>query len=349
MTWAVPVRILCLIRVANEPSLPARPPGPRILMSARTAALVEGLAQIGGEQVAGEIDLDLIRTFLAAFRAQSLSRAARELGVAQSTVTAHVAQLEADLGYELFERRPIGVVPTARARELAGRVARPLDELEDALAAVRPGAGRLIHLAGAAEFLSTRVLPRLERFVEPGTRVRVTFGLSDALLDDLAAGRHDLVISAVRPRLAGVSATALQDEEFALVGAPRWAEHASVDQPDPADPARWAGVPILAYAEQLPIIRRFWLTVFGRRPTEVEPWVTVPDLRAIEAMAVAGLGISVLTTYLIDDALTDGRLVRLADPELPPINTLYVAVRTGALDRDPSLRHLHDALLRAGR
>ena len=66
-------------------------------------------------------------------------------------------------------------------------------------------------------------------------------------------------------------------------------------------------------------------------------------------MVRAGLGVSVLPTYLIDDDLAAGRLVPLADPEVPPINTLYLAVRSGALDRDPALRKVHAALVRVCR
>lgn len=297
--------------------------------------------------MAGEIDLDLVRTFLTAYRVQSLSRAARELGRAQSTVTAQIATLEAELGHELFERRPTGVLPNVRAHALAARIARPLDELERALWTDRPGAvDRLIHLAGPAEFLSLRVLPSLDAIAGAGTRVHVSFGLSDDLLAGLGAGVHDLVISAVRPRLPGIGAAVLVDEEFALVGAPRWSDLAGGD---PTDPARWAAVPVIAYAEQLPIIRRFWLTVFDRRPAEIVPWATVPDLRTIAAMVLAGLGVSVLPTYLIDDDLAAGRLVRLIDPELPPINTLYLAARSGAIEKDPALRVLHAALVRTCR
>lgn len=325
--------------------------------------------------MAGEIDLDLVRTFLTAYRVQSLSAAGR----AQSTVTSQIATLEAELGHELFERRPTGVRPNARAHALAARIARPLDELERVLWADRPGADdRLIHLAGPAEYLSHRALPRLDAIARSGTRVGVTFGLSDHLLAELGTGVHDLVISAVRPRLAGVTATALVDEEFAWVGAPRWGR---LRDGDPADPARWAGVLVIAYAEHLPIIRRFWraletpgscvagcflrlhlnvdrrprklgrlrLTVFDRRPAEVVPWTTVPDLRTIAAMVRAGLGVSVLPTYLIDDEHAARRMVRLADPEVPPINTLYLAVRSGALDRDPALREVHAALVRVCR
>lgn len=295
--------------------------------------------------MADAIDLGWMRTFLAAFRLGSLSGAARELGLAQSTVTVQIAALEASLGYELFDRRPTGVVPNARAAALAARVARPLDEVEQALWDARPDSDRrTVHLAGPAEFLTARVLPRLDAVVGREVQLRVVFGLGDQLLTELAAGLHDLVVSVVRPRNPALAATALMDEEFALVSAPGGPAPAAGR--DPADPSAWRDVPVVAYAEHLPIIRRFWLTVFDRRPAEIHAWVTVPDLRVVADLVVRGLGVSVLPTYLIDDALTDGRLVRLVDPPVPPLNTLFLAVRRGAPERDPVLAAVGDALRR---
>lgn len=295
--------------------------------------------------MAGEIDLGWLRTFLAAFRSGSLSRAARQLGMAQSTVTTQIAALEAALGYPLFDRRPTGVEPNARAAALAARVARPLDDMENALWSARPDAERrTVHLAGPAEFLSARVLPRLDEVVGREVRLRVTFGLGDQLLAELAAGVHDVVVSAVRPRNPALVAEPLMDEEFALVSAPGGPRPPAGR--DPADPTAWRDVPLLAYADHLPIIRRFWLTVFDRRPAELDAWVTVPDLRVVADMVVRGLGVSVLPTYLIADELTAGRLGRLVDPPVPPLNTLYVAVRRGAPDRDPVLASVRGALRR---
>ena len=48
-------------------------------------------------------------------------------------------------------------------------------------------------------------------------RLRVTFGLADALLEEICAGRHDLVIATYRPRGRSLTASPLSDEEFVLV------------------------------------------------------------------------------------------------------------------------------------
>jgi DNA-binding transcriptional LysR family regulator len=69
------------------------------------------------------LSLDVLRTFLAVYRAGSVTRGAELLGLSQPTVTAQIRSLEADLGQPLFERLPRGMAPTVAADELARRVA----------------------------------------------------------------------------------------------------------------------------------------------------------------------------------------------------------------------------------
>ncbi|MGW2032771.1 LysR family transcriptional regulator [Streptomyces sp. NPDC001811] len=186
----------------------------------------EYAAAILGPVETASFDLNLLRTFLAVYRSGSFTGAARLLGLSQPTVTTQMRALERQTGRELFERLPRGVTPTPVADELAARIAAPLDELA-AVAGPTPPAGTRaepVHLAGPAELLCTRVLPALAPLIAEGVRLRVATGLTDPLLDELRAGRHDLVIATTRPRGRTVHAVPLTDEEFVLVAAPVWAE-----------------------------------------------------------------------------------------------------------------------------
>ncbi|SDQ92694.1 LysR family transcriptional regulator [Thermostaphylospora chromogena] len=278
--------------------------------------------------------LDLLRTFLAVHRTGSITAAAHTLGLSQPAVTAQIKALEAALDRPLFDRLPRGVAPTAAADELARRIAGAVDALE-AVAAEELPTGSTVHLGGPAEFLSTQVIPMLAPLVREGLRLRVTFGLSDDLLAALAEGRLDLVISTIRPRVRGVTAEPVFDEEFVLVASPELA----AGLPDPTR----QDVPVIAYAEDLPIIRRYWRTVLGRRPT-MTAQVVIPDLRGVLAAVRAGMGVSVLPAYLCREDLAAGRLVALREPEPPPINTGYLAVRSGGLAR-PAVAAVHRRLL----
>lgn len=270
------------------------------------------------------LSLDLLRTFLAVHRAGSITAAADTLGLSQPAVTAQIKALEAALDRPLFDRLPRGVAPTAAADELARRVAPSIDALESVVDAEFP-AGQAVHLGGPAELLCEKVIPLLAAPVSEGIRLRFTFGLSDDLLAALAAGRLDLVVSTVRPRLRGVRADPVYDEEFVLVGTPELAARFGPD----VDPRGPAAAPLIAYAEDLPIIRRYWRTRFGRRPAGAAQ-VVIPDLRGVLNAVLAGLGVSVLPSYLCAEALASGRLVALDTPDVPPINTGYLAVRAGA-------------------
>jgi DNA-binding transcriptional LysR family regulator len=277
--------------------------------------------------------LDLLRTFLAVHRAGSITAGARALGLSQPTVTSQIQALEQQWGRQLFERTARGVHPTSVADDLAARIRGPLDELAlvtaPATASAPPDP---VHLAGPAELLARRVMPALAPLVGRGVRLRVTSGLAEDLLDGLGRGRFDLAISPVRPRGRTLTATPLTDEEFVLVAA------------GPVDHRR---TPLIAYAEDVPIVRRYWRHVFGQRLT-TRPAVVIPDLRGVLAAVVAGAGYSVLPRYLCAAELESGALTLLHDPDDPPINTIFL-VRRAATSTNAHVDLVRTTLLDAGR
>ncbi|WP_246097466.1 LysR family transcriptional regulator [Streptomyces botrytidirepellens] len=218
------------------------------------------------------------RYFLAVYRSGSLTAAAPRLGLSQPTVTAQLRALEQHTGRELFTRLPRGVEPTPYARELAGQVAGPLDalaSLEDGGATTAP-----VHLAGPSELLCVRVLPALVPLVADGVQLRVTQGLPEPLLEEMRSGRHDLVITTRRPRGKALESVPLADEEYLLVASPAWADRVAGHPASGDLCAALRDVPMVTYAEDLPIVRRYWRTAFGKQLT-ARAAVTVPNLYAV--------------------------------------------------------------------
>jgi DNA-binding transcriptional LysR family regulator len=303
----------------------------------------------GGGEIPPHVDLNLLRTFLAVYRAGSFTAAAPLLTLSQPTVTTQIRALEQQTGRELFTRSPQGAEPTHLAHELAGRLAGPLDALA-ALEDQGTGPDRRtvpVLLAGPAELLCTRALPSLAPLVAEGVQLHVTPGLTDPLLEELRAGRHDLVISTRRTRGRALASVTLTDEEFVLVASPVWARRIEARLAVEGPCAAVGDVPLVAYAEDLPIARRYWRAVFGKRLT-ARAAVTVPDLRGVVAAVAAGAGYSVLPRYLCEDELAAGRLVLLHEPEEPPVNTLFLVQRPGS-DGNPDVARVRDRLQRAAR
>lgn len=277
--------------------------------------------------------LELLRTFLAVYRTGTFTGAAKLLAVTQPTVTNHMGALERHLRCELFERGAGGVTPTAYAHEMAIALGDHLDRIEGFFLDELTDSTtlRVVHLGGPPEFTAGCLIPALTRLgTDAWTRIDMVFGLADDLIADLVGGRLDLAICTVRPREAGISAWPIADEEFWLVGPPDMVS-------SPPDLDSLQQLPMVTYSHSLPLVRRYWRTVFDQQP-EVTVSAVMPNLFAVKSAVLHGLGISVLPSYLVSGEVASGALVRLYEPEVPPINTLFLAGRTAELNRKSRLR-----------
>ncbi|AJT63014.1 hypothetical protein T261_1328 [Streptomyces lydicus] len=109
-----------------------------------------------------EIALYQVRTFLEVMRTGSLTKAGRNLGYSQSTVTAHIRALESQAGTALFQRLPHGVRPTPDGEifhDYATRLFGLVNELSAALAGGREISGRVS--VGASALTVDQELTRL--------------------------------------------------------------------------------------------------------------------------------------------------------------------------------------------
>ena len=278
--------------------------------------------------------LQLWRTFLAVHRSGSLSAAARIVGLTQPAVSAQLNSLERLVGERLFVRSARGVVATATADDLAARLATPFDAVSRALAGAGAGDAapqQPVRLGGAAELLAEVVAPALAPLVADGVRLHVVPGMPEGLFDALRSGTLDIVIASERPRGRKLSAEPLVDETFILAASP---EVASTLTGAVAHSTASAleRVPLLAYAHDVPVLRRYWRHVFGLR-LEREPALTFPDLRALRDAAVSGAGATVLPTYLCRRELDGGALVDLLPTADPPTNTLHLLRRPASAGR----------------
>ena len=106
-------------------------------------------------------------------------------------------------------------------------------------------------------------------------------------------------------------------------------------------------LPVVEVHESLPLVSRYWAAVFDSRPAAAAA-VIAPDLRAVlESAARRSRGSPFCrATCASRTAGTQGRLVALLDPPVPPLRTYFLAVRTGTLAL-PHIARAHEWLLRA--
>lgn len=144
-----------------------------------------------------EVELRVLRYFLTLAREESISRAAEALYITQPTLSRQLAELEEELGVQLFERgkRKItltqeGVLLRRRAEEmteLADKTERELRERSEHLAGVVS--------VGAAETVAAELLVRAVdsfRTKYPDVTFALDAGIADHVKERLDAGLLDL-------------------------------------------------------------------------------------------------------------------------------------------------------------
>jgi LysR family hydrogen peroxide-inducible transcriptional activator len=148
------------------------------------------------------MDSTLLRAFLETADAGSVSRAARQLGVAQPSLTLQIQRLERHLGTRLFQRHGRGVALTESGRALYPRARKILDEVratEDAIR--RESAERERRLTvGAIPTIAPYILPdalRRLRARDAAVRVELREDYSAVLAQLLLDGTLDVAIAAL--------------------------------------------------------------------------------------------------------------------------------------------------------
>jgi DNA-binding transcriptional LysR family regulator len=154
-------------------------------------------------------DLNLLVLFEAVLKERHVGRAAQRLSLSASAVSHGLGRLRRLLGDPLFLKTPKGVVPTARAQELAGAIAEILARVRGVLSTAAPfdpaSATRRFAL-GAPDGVSAVFLPSLLdglRRQAPGIDIRMRQLLPirgdaarawRAAFDELETGAMDIAV-----------------------------------------------------------------------------------------------------------------------------------------------------------
>ncbi|MFD8493034.1 LysR substrate-binding domain-containing protein [Amycolatopsis sp. NPDC059657] len=175
-----------------------------------------------------ELGLRHLKVVLAVAEAGSISRAAAALSIAQPGLTAQLKRIEHDLGGQLFERRPEGVVPTELGTHFVLGARDLLAQFDDLLSATRalgseetPASSVLVGASGGGNWLP-RVTAIVDDLLPDHEQFLYVEEQQHRLLASLRAGKLDLGLITEypylpTPRLAGLAGLDLGKEPL-LIG-----------------------------------------------------------------------------------------------------------------------------------
>lgn len=284
--------------------------------------------------MSSRITLRQLQAFIAVAQAQSFTRAAERLNLAQPIVSGLVRDLEAEVGFRLFNRTTRRVEPTDAALEFLHDVERINDNVEMALRRARDiGLRRRGHIAvGAPPLLAAALMPHaMADFAQHSPDITVTLvdrpiaDLHQMLKDGelhLAIGTFLRVDPSITRRSLVTDSFSLlcrTDHPLAALKRPRWRDlegHALI--------ALRGGNGIREQLER----------GYAAAGLTAEPAHEFSQLATVIAMVEAGFGLTVLPLYGLTALPSDQLIAR-------PLNS-------PSLKRDFDVVHRADRTLSPG-
>lgn len=293
--------------------------------------------------------IDGFRIFVRVVETGSFSRAARDLGVTQPTVTRHVAALERHLGVRLLNRntRRLSVTEPGRTYYERGKSLLELFEETQSLAGGRqaPLQGR-IRIGTSVAFGRRIVTPLILGFMREYPRVEVDLSFEDTYVDlvdrglDVAIRMGKLADSSLGARYLGLN-------PWIAVAAPAYLKKHGA----PKVPQDLPQHNVLVYStvqgdDHLHFIDRR----NSRVSVRVHGSLRSNNLSSILAAVRDGMGVAALPVYVAARSLSTGHVKRvLADFSLPSqeIHAVYPSPRLVPGKVTALIDYLHAAFAHA--
>lgn len=265
----------------------------------------------------------------------SFSAAARQLSIATSAVSRHVARLEAHMGGRLLQRTTRSLSLTELGAQVHAGCTRMLASARE----VNALAGRysaqptgVIRVTAPIVFGQMWLAPRLPGFLALYPEVDVHLTLVDRTVDLIEEG-EDLAIRIARELAPGLAARPLCAMTYVLVASPAYLEAHGA----PATPAELA-------AHRCICLRHLelggsWSMQRGAETASVavQTRVTINNSAAVMAAVEADGGIGLVSDFAASAALDSGRVRQVladwqvGDPHRRMIHAVYVPGRHIAL------------------
>ncbi len=256
-----------------------------------------------------------MRIFAQVMEAGSFTAAADRLGMSKQSVSRRLMQLEERLGVRLLNRStrrldatPLGQHYYQSALRLLGEVQQVEHDISGQAQALRG----TLRLSAPLSFAMSHLGCLLTEFLQLHPQVDVEVDLSDRAVDLIGEG-YDLAL-----RIGGLEDSSLIARRIASVervycASPAYLQARGV----PLKPEDLAGHDYLPYGHSRQVQWQF------RQGGKAQAIQVTGRMRAnngelLRDAAIAGMGVTYLPTFIVGQALADGRLVNVLEEWTPP-------------------------------
>lgn len=267
-----------------------------------------------------ELPLNALRAFTSTYAYGGIRAAARELGIAHSSVSRHLAELTAWLGVPLTEgaggRRGLTFTPQGEA--LGRAVLAGMRDIETAVAALREAkSGNSVTLSTTPSFAARWLLPRLPAFEEAHPRIEISV-LVDQRTVTLEDRDVDLAVRMGSGPWPESYCEPLMDEELYPVMSPAFWERAG----KPRRTARLAGLRLL-HDRDLGASWDLWRRAHGPKSLDLQRGPRFASSDLLLRAAAQGQGVALARHRLAAEDVASGLLLRPFQESSVHIDSAY--------------------------
>jgi DNA-binding transcriptional LysR family regulator len=246
-----------------------------------------------------------IQAFLKVVETGSFTRAAQQLNASTAAVSRRVSALESALSIRLLNRTTRQLHLTDAGQQYAADMQHVMMALEEAEQKVQR-AGREVtgklRLAAPLSFGIERIAPVLPGFLKQHPGLRIDLQLEDRRTDLLSEG-IDLAIRIGTLEDSTLIATRIGEISKAYCASPDYL----LEHGEPRHPAELNKHKLLRY-NLISAADEWGLDGDSSQSTSVAWQLSANNGEALREAAIEGLGIAMLPTFIVMDALRDGRL-----------------------------------------
>ena len=276
--------------------------------------------------------LEDINTFVHIVDAGTISRAANQMSIAKSAVSRRLVDLEKRLGVQLLNRTTRQSSLTDAGREYYRRAIQILADVDELDAVTSDSKSELtggLSIAAPLSFGMRHMTPIINKFAlhHPGVDLRLDF--ADRQVDLIEEG-FDVAIRIARLKDSSYMARKLTPISLVLCASPDYLKRNGV----PERPEDLMSHDILHYANAPDYTWRFIGPDGKQTNLKLPPKITANNGDYLCGAAVAGLGLSVIPTFMTWNEIEKGNLVCLmTDYSFPGLNAYAVYPQTRHLSK----------------
>ncbi len=258
------------------------------------------------------MDVNSLHLFLEVMHHHSFTDVANQHGIAPSSVSRTIANLEKELGFRLFQRSTRRLEATEAGLTYFERISPVIEELEAAkqiAADLNEEPKGVLRVTASTVYGQTNIAPLLPELSRKYPSLTTELLLTDAYLD-LIEERVDVAIRLGSLQDSSYIARLIKPIQFVICASPDYIKkQGTPTKPEEVSKHSCLIFPRAGHSNS-------WLFKDENQEVyeaHIHGQCTITNSNAIKQCAVMGMGLSLLPDWLVNNEIRDGALIRLYD------------------------------------